>query len=164
MAPRRPSGVVRHLLQAPVWLYRCKCGWLLGNRFLLLIHTGRHTGLRRRTVLEVMQFRAMASEAIVMSAWGRDADWLRNIEATPGPQVVIGSRRFIAAYRMLGAEEAAEVIAFYERRNRMIAPIVRAGLSWLLGWHYDGSEQARQRAAAQMPYIAFRPLRPDPSL
>jgi deazaflavin-dependent oxidoreductase (nitroreductase family) len=150
---------MRSLFQAPIWLYRCKCGWLLGNRFLLLIHTGRRTRLRRYTVLEVMQFRKTASEAIVMSAWGRDADWLRNIEATPRPQVVIGSRRFTAVHRVLGVEEAAEVIAFYERRNRAIAPIVRAGLSWLLGWHYDGTEQARRRAAAQKLYIAFRPRR-----
>ena len=64
------------------------------------------------------------------------------------------------------AKEATEVLVCLaleskakvnERRHRLTHPIIRAGLSWLLGWHYDGSEQARRRAAAQVPYIAFRP-------
>jgi deazaflavin-dependent oxidoreductase (nitroreductase family) len=158
MAPRL-SGTARRLLRAPVWLYRWKCGWLLGHRFLLLIHTGRRTGRQRCTVLEVMEYRRAASEAVVMSAWGHDADWLRNIEATPRPEVVIGSQRFFATHRILGMDEAVAVLAGYERRNRFMAPIVRSGLSWLLGWRYDSTEQARRRAAAQVPYVAFRPLR-----
>lgn len=156
----RPSGMIRRLLRAPVWLYRWKCGWLLGHRFLLVIHTGRRTRLRRCTVLEVIEFRKAACEAVVISASGRNADWLRNIEDTrSGFEIVIGARRFAATHRVLDTGEATSVIAGYERRNRRIAPIVRAGLSWLLGWRYDGSEQARARAAAQLPLIAFRPLR-----
>lgn len=151
--------VLRSLLRAPVWLYRCRCGWLLGYRFLLLIHKGRRSGLQRHTVLEVMEFREADSEAVVMSAWGRNADWLRNIEKAPDRlQIVIGAQRFRATYRILGAEEAFAVIAGYERRHRLIAPVIRAGLSWLFGWRYDGSDRARRRAAEQVPYIAFRPL------
>ena len=52
---------------------------MLGHRFLLLIHVGRRTGLRRHTVLEVMEYRREGPEAVVMSAFGRNADWLRNI-------------------------------------------------------------------------------------
>ena len=51
-----------------MYLYRWKCGWLLGHRFLLLIHVGRRTGLRRCTVLEVLEYRKEGSEAVVMSA------------------------------------------------------------------------------------------------
>ena len=42
----------------------------------------------------------------------------------------------------------------------MLAPIVRATLSRLLGWHYDGSAQARARLTGELPFVAFRP-RPD---
>jgi deazaflavin-dependent oxidoreductase (nitroreductase family) len=150
---------MRLLLRTPAWLYRWKCGWLLGHRFLLLIHTGRRTRRERCTVLEVMAFRKADFEAIVMCAWGRDADWLRNIGVTPNSQVLIGSSRFTASHRVLGVDEAAAMLAGYERRNRLMAPIVRAGLSWLLGWRYDSSEPARRRAAAQVPFVAFRPLR-----
>jgi deazaflavin-dependent oxidoreductase (nitroreductase family) len=81
------------LFRLPVYLYRWKCGWLLGHRLLLLIHVGRHTGLRRHTVLEVVEYREEGPEAVVMSAFGPSADCLRNIEATPNPEVVIGSKR-----------------------------------------------------------------------
>ena len=113
---------LRRLFRAPVHLYRWRCGWLLGHRFLLLIHVGRRTGLRRRTVLEVVEYRKEGPEAVVISAFGRNADWFRNIAATPDPEVVIGSRRFTAVYRVLDEEEAVQVFAGYERRNRFVAP------------------------------------------
>ena len=47
MASPRLNAVVRGLFRAPVYLYRWRCGWLIGHRFLLLIHTGRHTRLKR---------------------------------------------------------------------------------------------------------------------
>ena len=157
----RLNGVLRRLFRAPVYLYRWKCGWLLGHRFLLLIHIGRRTGLRRRTVLEVMDYRKESPEAVVMSAFGRNADWLRNIEATPGTEVVIGSQHFVAARRFLDEEEAISVITGYERRNRFIAPIIRVVLTRLLGWQYDGSTSVGRRLVAQLPLIAFRmPPRP----
>jgi deazaflavin-dependent oxidoreductase (nitroreductase family) len=157
--PGRPGAGLRRLLQLPAWLYRRNCGWLLGKRFLLLIHIGRRTRLTRSTVLEVMEYRETTGEAVVASGWGRHAEWLRNIDATPNFEIVLGTRRFAAAHRVLGVDEAAEVLAGYERRNRLAGPIIRLVLGRLLGWRYDGSDTARRRAAAQLPLIAFRPLR-----
>jgi deazaflavin-dependent oxidoreductase (nitroreductase family) len=147
----------RLLFRAPVYLYRWKCGWILGHRFLLLIHTGRRTGLRRCTVLEVVEYRNDGPEAVVVSAFGRNADWLRNIETKPGPEIVIASLRFVADHRFLDGNEAVRVIAGYQERNRFVSPVVRLGFSWLLGWQYDGSAEARRRLVAQLPLIAFRP-------
>jgi deazaflavin-dependent oxidoreductase (nitroreductase family) len=154
----RLNPALRVLFRAPANLYRWRCGRLLGHRFLLLIHTGRRTGLRRQTVLEVMEYRNDGPEAIVMSAFGLDADWLRNIRAAPEPEVIIGSCRFTATYRLLEADEAIRVIAGYERRNRFAAPIIRRVLSGLVGWRYTGSDKDRHRLAAQLPLVAFRPL------
>jgi len=153
---RRPTGALRRLFRAPEYLYRWKCGWLLGHRFFLLIHVGRRTGLRRHTVLEVLEYRKEGPEAVVMSAFGPAADWLRNVETTPNPEVVIGSQRFIAAHRVLDQEEAVRVITGYEQRNWLIAPIIRRVLSHLLGWRYSGSPGDRRRLIAQLPLIAFR--------
>lgn len=148
---------LRRLFRAPLRLYRWRLGWLLGRRFLMLAHTGRRTGLPRHTVLEIVEYREDGPEAIVISAYGRRADWLCNLETTPQAQVVIGSRRFTAIWRVLGEAEATRVLAGYERRHRLIAPIVRLVLSRLLGWRYDGSAEQRRRVAAQLPFIAFRP-------
>ena len=154
----RPGWLWRLLFRAPAWLYRWRCGGLLGHRFLLLIQVGRRSGLRRYTVLEVIEYRPDGPEGIVISAFGRNADWLRNIEVTPSFDVVIGRARFSAIYRRLGEAEAAQALLGYQRRNRPIMPIIRLVLSRFLGWRYDGSERHARRLAAQLPVIAFRPV------
>jgi hypothetical protein len=58
----------------------------------------------------VLEYRNEGPEAFVMSAFGRNADWLCNIEAASGGEVVIGSRRFAAVHRFLGEAEAVAVI------------------------------------------------------
>ncbi|HEX4367090.1 MAG TPA: nitroreductase family deazaflavin-dependent oxidoreductase [Rhodopila sp.] len=160
MARPRLNPLLRRLFRTPVWLYRWHCGPLLGHRFLLLTHIGRRSQLSRHTVLEVMVWRPDIPEAIVMSAFGRNADWLRNIEAHPGPRVNIGSSRFTADHRILDTAEAAAVMADYERRNRFAAPVIRLALSRMLGWRYRGSQADRARLAEQLPLVAFRARKP----
>jgi hypothetical protein len=46
-----PTGVSRLAFKMPIYLYRLNLGWLLGHRFLLLVHRGRKCGLLRETVL-----------------------------------------------------------------------------------------------------------------
>jgi len=157
MAANQPNAFLRWLFRIPVHLYRWRCGWLLGHRFLLLIHIGRRTGQRHRTVLEVMEYRRHIPEMIVMSAFGPRAAWLRNIEAAKHATIVIGSRRFAVVHRLLDEAEAIQVIARYESRNRLLAPVLRAALSRFVGWRYDGTDQARRRLAAALPLVAFRP-------
>src|SRR5579864_5175284 len=118
MSTIQKKSVLQHLLRAPVYLYRWRLGPLFGKRFLLLTHTGRRTGIRHQTVLEVMEYREEGSEAVVMSGFGRNSDWLRNIEATLNEEVVIGTRHFQASHRFLCEEEAVNVVRNYELRNR----------------------------------------------
>ena len=96
MTSARLSRSLQLVFQAPAILYRWRCGWLLGHRFLLLIHIGRRTGLPRRTVLEVVEYRRDGPEAIVISAFGWNAGWLRNIQAMSSFELIVGSRRFAA--------------------------------------------------------------------
>jgi len=152
------KGMLWYLLRAPVYLYRCRLGWLLGHRFLLLDHTGRSTGRRHQTVLEVVEYRKDGPEAVVVNGFGPDSDWILNIEAKADEVVVVGSQRFPAIHRFLSEDEATGVIQGYERRNRFIAPIVRAGFSWLLGWRYGASESDRRKLVRQLPLILFRPV------
>lgn len=94
---------------------------------------------------------------MVVNGFGPDCDWVRNIEGKGGEAVTVGSEHFLASHRFLGQEEAARVIRDYEHGNRVIAPLVRAGFTWLLGWQHHGSEDDRQRLVKQLPLIAFRP-------
>lgn len=146
---------MRRLLHAPVLLYRWHAGWLLGQRFLLLIHTGRRTGARHHTVLEVMDIQDNPREFVVMSGFGPAANWFRNIKATQDAEIVVARERFTATHRILRPTEAVDVIARYEARHHLIAPLVRSVLSKLLGWRYDGSPASRLRAAEALPLVAF---------
>jgi deazaflavin-dependent oxidoreductase (nitroreductase family) len=152
-----PNNALRCLFRLPVYLYRGRLGRLLGHRFLLLTHVGRRTGFRHQTVLEVMGYRKDGPEAIVMSGFGPNADWLLNLEANGEAKVEIGSVRFPASFRILEESEAAEVVKGYEHRNRWAAPVIRMVLTRLIGWRYRGSEIDRRRLVAQLPLVAFRP-------
>lgn len=153
----KKTGIMRYIFRAPVHLYRWHMGWLFDHRLLLLEHTGRRTGLRRQTVLEVVDYRKSGPQVVVVSAFGQNADWLQNIEARPDEDVTVGGQHFAASHRILGEPEAMTVMQGYEHRNRFIAPIVRAGLSWVAGWPYRSTVEDRQRLVRQVPLIAFTP-------
>ena len=68
--------------------------------------------------------------------------------------------RFRPAARPLEAEEATRVLAGYEHRNRLLAPLVRGVLSRLAGFRYDGSAQARARLVTALPLLALSPRPP----
>jgi len=156
MVEIRKRGMLWYLFRAPVYIYRCHLGWLFGKRLLLLAHTGRHSGLRRQTVLEVVEYRKEGPEVVVANGFA-DSDWVRNIEAKPDEEVTVGRQHFTASHRFLDQEEAEAVIRGYEYRNRFIAPVVRAGFSWLLGWKYHSTDPDRRRLVGQIPLLAFRP-------
>ncbi len=153
------AALRRWLLHAPTAIYAAHAGRLLGHRFLRLTHQGRRTGCRHDTVLEVLWWDPHAREAVVMSGWGRQANWYRNVLATGAAEITIAGERWPARARALGPAEAAGVIVDYERRNRLALPVVRRLLSRLAGFHYDGSEAARRTLAHRLPLIAFTPDR-----
>jgi deazaflavin-dependent oxidoreductase (nitroreductase family) len=151
------ARLLKWVLRAPVALYSIDAGWLLGHRFLLLAHRGRRTGRVYRTVLEVVAWDAETHEAVVMSGFGQGAQWYRNILASNPLEVRIGRRRFAPEARRLDVDEAARVLAVYERNNRIAARVIRAVLSKLAGFRYDGSDAARRRLVQELPLVAFRP-------
>ena len=155
MTTRRLGPVARRLARLPGRLYDWDLGWLLGHRFLRLTHVGRRSGRTYRTVLEVVG-RTDDDEVVVVAGFGHSADWFRNISALPPVEVAIGRDRFRPTARVLPDEEAAAVLAGYERRNRLVAPVVRRVLGWLVGWEYDGSAAARARLVQELPFVAFR--------
>ena len=136
--------------------YRLGLGFLLGRRFLRLTHRGRKTGRLYRAVVEVVHFDRDRHEAIVMSGWGRRSNWFRNVEAGGAVEVELGRERFVPEARVLEPEEAAAVLADYERRNKIVAPVVRAVISRLAGFHYDGSPESRLRVVEKLPLVGLR--------
>lgn len=145
------------MLRAPARLYDWNAGWLLGRRFLRLTHVGRRTGQHHRTMLEVIGRPPATGELLVLAGLGRSANWYRNIQAGGAVEVAIGRRRFRPEHRTLDEAETVAALADYEGGNRFAAPVVRRVLSWLVGWRYDGSDEARRRLVQELPVVAFRP-------
>ncbi len=108
-------------------------------------------------MLEVIANDRARHEVFVMVGLGRRAQWYRNVIAGGAVELAIASERFRPDYRELAPAEAAAVLGDYERRNRLLAPIVRAVLGRLVGWRYDGSPAARERLVSERPILAFRP-------
>ena len=161
MTGRRIGSFTGRLLRTPTRLYDWHLGFLLGRRFLRLSHVGRRTGQVHETMLEVVGRRPADGEFVVLAGLGRSAQWFRNISTHEAVEVAVGRDRFQPVHRVLGDDEAVEVLADYERSNRLIAPVVRRVLSWLVGWTYDSSEQSRRRLVGELPLVAFRPADPD---
>ena len=74
-----PSGFSRLLWRAPIWLYRAGLGWMMGNRFLLLNHIGRKSGLPRQAVVEVVVSNDEEGTFTIASGFGAKSDWYQNI-------------------------------------------------------------------------------------
>lgn len=78
-----PRGLLRLLLRAPILLYRARLGWLLGRRFVYVVHRGRRSGKRRETVLEVVRYGPDTPEIFIASGWGTRSGWYLNLGPTP---------------------------------------------------------------------------------
>lgn len=151
--PTRPNRALKLGLRLPVYLYRLGLGRLLGHRFLLLTHRGRKSGLIRRTMLEVILYDASASESVVLSAWGKKADWYRNIEASPALEVETGGDRYDPAQRLLGVGEAYAAITEYAIRHPFAARVLERAA----GRPLTRSKAARRAFAGSVALVAFRP-------
>jgi deazaflavin-dependent oxidoreductase (nitroreductase family) len=149
----KPVGALRLAFRLPIYLYRLNLGWLLSHRFLLLIHRGRRSGLRRETVLEVARYNPATEESVVLSAWGEQADWYRNIQVTPALEVQTGGERYVPQQRFLAPEENHAVLADYGRRH----PLAFQFFARVFGYPLNGTEAARREFAHSLRLVAFHP-------
>lgn len=148
---QKPTGAWRHVLRLPVHLFHARLGFLMGDRLLLLTHVGRRSGVRHETPIEVVAHDRDVGEYFVCSGTGPDADWYRNLAATPSPRVQVGNRAWRPAQRFVGQDEAAERFARYEARH----PKLSKRLLRSMGNTYDGSDRGRVEMMARMPMVAF---------
>lgn len=139
----------RAFFRAPIVLYRLGLGWLLGRRILLLVHTGRKSGVRREAVLEVVDRERTAP--IVVSGFGGRSDWLLNLRVNPDVEVVWGRRRFAARASVLAPEEAVEMFRRYGRDHPRTAQALGSALGVSILGDPDG-------AAKAMPVVRLDPV------
>jgi len=145
-----PRGWKAWFWRAPIWLYRWNLGWLLGERFMLLTHTGRKSGLPRQAVLEIIG--GEKNTYYASSGFGEKAQWYQNIIATPEVTIQIGRKKFAARAERLPYEEAKAVLAKYAQKH----PTALREMSKILGLSYDGSAESLAKLVEALPILAFR--------
>ena len=151
---QRPQGLLRFALRIPIWLYRLHLGWLLGQRFLLLTHTGRNSGQTHQTVIEVVKHDQHSGSYYVVSGWGKKADWYRNIHKNPDVVINVGGRKRQASAEDVPLLEAVDVLEEYARRS----PLAFKELTRLfLGERLQPDRDSSQRLVELMPMVVFRP-------
>jgi deazaflavin-dependent oxidoreductase (nitroreductase family) len=156
LTDRKPTGLLRAALRAPIWLYRARLGRLTGRRLVYIAHRGRRTGARREVVAETVRYDQAGPEVVVVAAWGREPDWYRNLRAAPAIEVRIGAARWPRPrHRFLDAAETRRVLLAYRHAHprawRRIAP--------LLGFPTDPDDPRWPQVAATTHAIAFSPHR-----
>jgi len=151
-----PRGLARLAIRLPIWLYRLRLGWLLGDRFLMLTHIGRKTGQPHQTVLEVVRHDQATGDYIIASGWGERADWFRNIQKNPHVLVASGERRREAIAEQLPVAGAAEELCDYTRRH---PHAVRALSRLMIGERLSGSVEDCRRLAERVPILMLRARR-----
>lgn len=149
-----PRGLTGWLMRLPVWLYRAGLGGLLGKRFLMFTHTGRKTGRKRQTVVEVVDHDPAAGVYYVVSGWGERSDWYRNVMANPRVAVQVGNHKFDATAERLAPEEGARIMLSYAREH----PQALRMLAQMMNYPLDGSEESAQEFGRMIPVLAFRPV------
>lgn len=148
----RPSGLLKLGFKIPVWLYRAHLGFLFGGRIIAIIHHGRRSGKRYVSGLEILI--RHEGEMFVFSAWGKRADWFRNIEAGGVDELWDGRDRYQdVSLRSLGPDESFDVLARYELEHPHTAK--RTLTRMLPG--YDFSNESRRKLAEEGLIVAFAP-------
>jgi deazaflavin-dependent oxidoreductase (nitroreductase family) len=148
-----PRSFLRLVLRLPIWLYRLHLGWLLGNRFLLLNHTGRKSGHVHQTVIEVVKHDRGSNSFFVVSGWGNKSDWYQNIHKNPDVIICSGRQRLPVHAEDIPLAEAVEILNEYTRRY----PVAFKELTALfLGERMQPGPDASRLLAERMPMIAFR--------
>ncbi len=150
--PRK--GLQRWLLRLPIWLYHARLGWLLRERFLLLTHVGRKSGLSRQTVVEVVHHDAATDTYFIASGWGETPDWLRNLQKTPNVRVNVGRRHFEAMAACLPLSQAQSVLLHYARHHSLA---FQALTKLMIGQRLQPIEEDCLTLAQSVPVVALRP-------
>jgi deazaflavin-dependent oxidoreductase (nitroreductase family) len=148
-------GLLRIGLHMPVYLYRAKLGWLLGDRFLSLTTVGRKSGQPHQIVLEVVLHDKLSGTYYIASGWGEKADWFRNIQANPKVTVVVGSRRFEAQAVRVAPQETEHILLTYAKQHPYAARYLSGVLT---GEKFHSPQDLATSIANYAPLIAIQPV------
>ncbi len=147
-----PRGLSRLLYRFPILIYQAGFGRLMGGRFLMLRHVGRISGRPRYAVLEVIRRDETEDAYYVLSAFGEESDWVRNLRAHHEVEITIGGRHIPVTAEFLSEADTEREMLDYARRY----PLAARQLPRLMGYRVDGSEESYRELARHLLVVRFR--------
>lgn len=138
----------------PALIYRLHLGWLLGQRFMLVTHRGRRSGQLRQTGIMILHYDRKNRVARVV-AGSRNADWYRNIQASPAVKITIGRECYQPVQSFLEPNEIASLLRWSRRHH----PITARIQSLFFGWPWNPSTAELLDLAHLLGGVTFRPVR-----
>lgn len=144
-----PQGALRSLLRLPLLLHRVGLGWILGHLKIMVLTTrGRSSGLPRHTVLE---FRRHGSKLYVVSGWGAQPHWFRNLKQDRAVTIQIGTQELAASARIVeDPAEALRALYMFQRTG----PVYEAVLA-NMGQTTSGDLRSLKQVAGQFTIVRF---------
>jgi deazaflavin-dependent oxidoreductase (nitroreductase family) len=150
LTDKKPRGILRLGLRLPIFMYRLGLGGIFGKRFLLLEHTGRKSGRKYQTVIEVVRYDKSTGAYYVASGWGELADWYLNLKTNPGAMIMVGRQMLCVQSQFLTEEESAWELIDYAKRY----PLAFKELSYLItGKHLNPTVEACRQFARSVPIV-----------
>ena len=156
VAKPTPRGLLRFVLRLPVVLYRLRLGWMLSRRFLLLIHTGRKSGVQHETVLEVLRYDRWTQRCIIASGWGEKAQWFRNVVVNDQVRYTLGARERAGVVNRLSVEDGERELREYGKRH---PTSLRKLAQLMIGEKFDGGDEEYRNLASRVPLLELSPQR-----
>ena len=151
--PRKPHGLSRIIFRLPIWIFRAHLGWILGYRFLLLIHTGRKSGQTYQTVLEIIRYDKTTGACVVASGWGKKSDWFKNIRANPDITFQVKNKRTVGVAVRLSENEAARELLRYAHQH----PLAFQVITYFMGYQVDINDDDIYALGKLLSMFIFKP-------
>jgi deazaflavin-dependent oxidoreductase (nitroreductase family) len=126
----RLNWFVRWFFRTPMPFYRYFPGFerIYGSQWILLTTKGRRTGKPRPVLLDLVGHDHSTNRYYVQPGWGRECQWVRNIEADPFVEAQIGRKHFRARVIDVSGPEGGAYVHAFARKH----PIETAFVSWLI--------------------------------
>lgn len=161
MFEKRPSGLLKFFFKVPMFMHKLGFGgWerLIGAQWMLLTTTGRKSGKRRQTLVDVMDYDKTTDTYYIEAAYGSHADWFKNIQANPVFEAQVGRRKFNAQAEILTEGDTGEMLVQFFRRK----PAYTGSVMAMVGMKFKDEEELRT-LGKNLTLLAVKPQSLDHS-
>lgn len=161
MLEKRPTPLQKYFFKIPLFMHKLGFGgWerLIGAQWMLIATTGRKTGKRRETLVDMMDYNPTTDTYYIEAAYGSHADWFKNIQANPLFNAQVGRRKFIAQAEILNEGDTGEILVQFFRRK----PAYTRSVMAMVGMKFKDEDELRV-LGKNLTLLVVKPQSPNHS-